>query len=275
MSPVPCALSPDMYFTLTSDEGLPIHGNLDAQPNPRALAVIVHGFKGYKDWGFFPWVAEALCSHHLAVCRFNMSRSGVGENFDAFDRLDLFRDDTYSVQLADLHAVVRFARDKVDAPLFLLGHSRGGGVALLAAPEIEDLCGVVTWNAIATADRWDDGAKAEWRRSGQMNIVNARTKQLMPMSTRILDDYEANRERLDILAAAARVEAPLLVVHGGKDESVPSEESERIAARARDASRVRIETATHTFNAIHPLVHVPRELSLAAEVTAHFIGVYA
>jgi hypothetical protein len=29
------------------------------------------------------------------------------------------------------------------------------------------------------------------------------------------------------------------------------------------------------FNAIHPLVHVPNELSLAAEVTAHFIGVYA
>ena len=98
-----------MQFTITSSEGLPIHGNLDAPSNPRALAVIVHGFKGYKDWGFFPWVAETLCNHHLAVCRFNMSRSGIGENFDAFDRLDLFRDDAYSVQLADLHAVVRFA----------------------------------------------------------------------------------------------------------------------------------------------------------------------
>ena len=39
-----------MRFTITSDEGLPIHGNLDAPSNPRALAVIVHGFKGYKDW---------------------------------------------------------------------------------------------------------------------------------------------------------------------------------------------------------------------------------
>jgi len=83
-----------MQFTIDSDEGLPIRGNLDAPPNPRALAVVVHGFKGYKDWGFFPWVAETLCDHHLAVCRFNMSRSGVGESLDAFDRLDLFRDDT-------------------------------------------------------------------------------------------------------------------------------------------------------------------------------------
>ena len=264
-----------MQFTITSDEGLPIRGNLDAPANPRALAVIVHGFKGYKDWGFFPWVAETLCHHNLAVCRFNMSRSGVGESLDAFDRLDLFRDDTYSVQLADLHKVVRYCRERVSAPLFLLGHSRGGGVALLAAPEIENLCGVATWNAIATADRWGDAEKVQWRREGQLNIVNSRTKQLMPMSTRILDDYEANRERLDILAAAERIEAPLLVVHGGRDESVPPSESEQIAERARDASRVKIETGTHTFNAIHPLVHVPQELGLAAEGTAHFIGVYA
>lgn len=264
-----------MHFTITSDEGLPIRGNLDAPPNPRALAVIVHGFKGYKDWGFFPFLAETLCHHHLAVCRFNMSRSGVGENLDAFDRLDLFRDDTYSVQLSDLHKVVRYCRERVSAPLFLLGHSRGGGVALLAAPEIEDLCGVATWNPIATADRWGDAEKVTWRREGQLNIVNARTKQLMPMSTRILDDYETNRERLDILAAVERLEAPILVVHGGRDESVPPSESEQIAERARDASRVKIETGTHTFNAIHPLVHVPRELGLAAEVTAHFIGVYA
>ena len=59
--------------------------------------------------------------------------------------------------------------------------------------------------------------------------------------------------------------------------------------RTRDASLARSAIAsdssggtlssrppcTHTFNAIHPLVHVPSELNLAAEVTAHFIGVYA
>src|ERR1043165_5224743 len=200
-----------MQFTIDSDEGLPIRGNLDATANPPALAVVVHGFKGYKDWGFFPWVAETLCNHNLAVCRFNMSRSGIGETLDAFDRLDLFRDDTYSVQLADLHKVVRYCRERVSAPLFLPGHSRGGGVALLAAPEIEDLCGVATWNPIATADRWGDAEKVAWRREGQLNIVNSRTKQLMPMSTRIPADYETTRAEHDGLAPAERREGPILV----------------------------------------------------------------
>src|SRR5712672_2386533 len=99
-----------MQFTILSDEGLPISGDLDAPPEAKALVVIVHGFKGFKDWGFFPWLAETLCNHRFAVCRFNMSRSGIDENPETFDRLDLFADDTYSGQIADLQKVVRYAQ---------------------------------------------------------------------------------------------------------------------------------------------------------------------
>ena len=34
-----------MQFTILSDEGLPIRGDLDIPPGAKALAVIVHGFK--------------------------------------------------------------------------------------------------------------------------------------------------------------------------------------------------------------------------------------
>ena len=47
-----------MQFTIESSEGLPIRGDLESTGGARALVVIVHGFKGFKDWGFFPWVAE-------------------------------------------------------------------------------------------------------------------------------------------------------------------------------------------------------------------------
>ena len=263
-----------MQFTIDSREGLPIRGDFDVPEDARALAVIVHGFKGFKDWGFFPWLAEFLSRERAAVCRFNMSRSGIGTNPDHFDRLDLFADDTYSVQIDDLLDVVLWCQARVDLPTFLVGHSRGGGVALLAAERVDNLSGVATWNAIARVDRWDAEAKARWRRDGYQDVINARTKQVMRMSTRMLDDYEEHRERLDILAAAVRLDVPLLVVHGGRDESVPPGESREIAAYARDAALVTIAGATHTFNAIHPLVHVPPELSLAAAVTARFVNVY-
>jgi uncharacterized protein len=260
-------------FQIESGEGLPIRGDVESPRSPRALVVIVHGFKGFKDWGFFPWLAEHLCNHGFAAARFNMSRSGIGDEPEEFGRLDLFADDTYSGQVADLVAVTRHLQ-KPNVPTFLLGHSRGGGVALLAASQLK-LKGVVTWSAIATADRWDEETKRKWRADGSFDVVNARTKQVMKMSPRILDDYEANASKLNILEAARSLTVPLLVVHGRRDESVPVEEATRIASQNRDASLLIIDNAGHTMNAIHPLVHVPRELVYAAEVSAHFVDVYA
>lgn len=263
-------------FEIPSSEGLPIAGNLDVPERARALVIVIHGFKGFKDWGFFPWLAQRLTQHHIAVCRFNMSRSGIGDDPESFDRLDLFEDDTYSTQLDDLRRVVAHAQQQFpNTPTFLLGHSRGGGIAILGASEVPHLSGVIAWSPIARVDRWDDATKQKWRSDGVREELNSRTKQVMRMSTRILDDYDANRERLDIAAAAEQLRVPLLVIHGRRDESVPFEEGTLLGARNPNSSVVLIDRASHTFNAIHPLVHVPFELVLAAEVSAHFVIVEA
>ncbi|HEX6639638.1 MAG TPA: alpha/beta fold hydrolase [Thermoanaerobaculia bacterium] len=263
-------------FTLSSSEDLPIRGDLDVPDKPRALVVLVHGFKGFKDWGFFPWLAERLTTHRLAVCRFNMSRSGIGDDPESFERLDLFERDTYSIQLADLRTAVRHAQQQVpDLPTILLGHSRGGGVSVLGAADVESLAAVIAWSPISRCDNWDAATRRDWQERGVTEVVNARTKQVMRMSRDILDDYEANRERLDIVHAAETLRVPLLVVHGARDESVPLQSGKLLAERADDASLLVIGSATHTFNAIHPLVHVPFELVLAAEASAHFAVVHA
>ena len=262
-------------FEIASREGLPIRGNIDAPASARAMVVVAHGFKGFKDWGFFPWLSQHLCNvHKIVVCRFNMSRSGIGDDPESFDRLDLFADDTYSQQIDDLVDVTRYAQARFrDVPVFLLGHSRGGGVALLASHQVEDLAGVITWSAISHADRWDASTKHQWRTNGYLDVVNARTQQVMRTSTRVLDDVE--RAGHDILQSASNLQAPLLVVHGERDESVPVDEGRAIASRVADSSLVLIGNASHTYNAIHPLVHVTPELTMATEITAHFIAAYA
>jgi uncharacterized protein len=263
-------------FSILSSEGLPLRGDFEAGERPRALVIVVHGFKGFKDWGFFPWLSQRLSQHRLVVCRFNMSRSGIGDDPESFDRLDLFEHDTYSTQLRDLATVVEHAQQQFpNLPTFLLGHSRGGGMALLGAADVPNLRGVVAWSPIARADRWDEATQRDWRTRGVLEVENARTRQIMRMSPVILDDFEANRERLDILRAAGSLNVPLLVVHGASDESVPLAEGKLIAERAPQSSIVVLQRASHTFNAIHPLIHVPFELVAAGEVSAHFINAWA
>lgn len=265
-------------FEIRSAEGLPIRGVLDLPPDPRGLVVIVHGFKGFKEWGFFPWVGSRFAACGVASARFDLSRSGIGERPGEFDRLDLFADDTWTREIADLERVLAWVAGVPELeglPLFLMGHSRGAGVAILGARAANGgVRGIVTWGGIARADRWSDEVKKEWRARGVLEVPNVRTGQVMRISTAVIDELEARRAELDLQAAVRQLECPLLVVHGGADETVPASEAEDLAGAAGNASLVVIRGATHTFGARHPFDAVPRELSLAMHATLGFVNAY-
>ena len=269
-----CELELSERFTIESMQGLPIRGIVQAPADPQSLVVLIHGFKGFMQWGFFPWLAEDLVSRGFAVCRFDFSRNGVGEAGEDFDELDLFADDTYSLELDDLSRVIAHLAERPvtgTLPVSLVGHSRGGAIALLGAASVENLASVVTWSSISALHRWDEATVSRWRSEGSIGFPNARTGQTMRVSTAILDDLERRAEALDLDAAIRRLPAPLLVIHGATDDTVPVSEAHRIAGSAPDVSTVILNDASHTYGAIHPLVHVPFELTMAANVTAAFI----
>lgn len=261
-------------FAVLSREGLPIRGVLERPARCRSLVVLSHGFKGFSEWGFFPWLAHELVERGHAVCRFNFSRNGVGESLEEFERLDLFADDTYSRQLSDLECVVEHLAsmpETADLPVILFGHSRGGAIAILGASRVRSCAAVVTWSAISNLRRWDEATIRAWRSRGYMEFPNARTGQLMRVSSAILDDLDTNRARLEVRAAAESLGVPILVVHGSGDETVPVDEARIIASAAPDSSLMILHDASHTFGAIHPLVHLPDDLRIAARVTGSFI----
>jgi pimeloyl-ACP methyl ester carboxylesterase len=251
-------------------------------PGPRPVVVVCHGFKGFMEWGFFPALAELLAGRGFVVVRFNFTGAGMRPGEDRVFDLDAFRRDTYSGELAELLEVLAAVAGDGDiaglkrsriapGPIGLLGHSRGGAIALLAAahPDWRDRIGaLVTWSAIAQVDRFTPEQKEAWRRDGELPVVNARTGQRLAMGLEILADVEENREALDLEAAAARRWAPWLIVHGGADESVPAAEGERLHAAAAEPRAIeRIAGAGHTFGAVHPFAGPTPQLIQALNVT--------
>jgi uncharacterized protein len=235
--------------------------------NPRPAVLIIHGFKGFKDWGMFPVVADRLARAGFTAASFNLSGSGVDDVGD-FSLPDKFARNTYSAELDDVSRMIAALRAGTPlgiAPppaLGLLGHSRGGGMAILAAARDPGIGALVTWAAIATIDRWSDEAKASWRRRGHLNVQNTRTGQVLPMGTAILDDIaEHARGALDILAAAGRIETPWLILHGEGDESVPVDDARMLAdGSGRSSTRLVLVPSGHTFGATHPLTGMPETL---------------
>jgi fermentation-respiration switch protein FrsA (DUF1100 family) len=133
---------------------------------------------------------------------------------------------------------------------------------------------LVTWAAISTVDRWPPGERQTWRAKGLLGVRNARTGQILPMYTDILDDVERHADALDIEAAASRLTVPWLLVHGSEDEAVGLAEGERLAAAARPevVRFLPIEGTGHTFGAAHPWQGAPPELERVENATLEFFA---
>jgi len=266
-------------FELTNRDGDPIRGEVfvSADGNSESAIVICHGFKGFKDWGSFPYVAEQLAERtgYPAII-FNFSGNGIGPDLLNFTELDKFERNTFTKELDDLEIIL----DSAEAGALpqigerysfgLMGHSRGGISVIVTAAEDPRVDSIVTWNAVSKLDRWSDEHKEEWRLKGRVEVLNARTSQAMPLGLGLLEDYEANADRLDLIQAASDLQQPHLIVHGTDDEAVSVREGERLyAASGKDSTRFeRIEGAGHTFGAVHPFLGTTEHLTTVIGLTA-------
>ena len=278
-------MSETVPFTLETESAV-LHGFVDLPDaaGERPAVVICHGFKGFMEWGFFPHLAALLAERGFVAVRFNLSGAGMLPGDELVTDVDAFRENTYSRELADLQAVLAAAGETI-APgrvdrrrVGLFGHSRGGGAALLAAasPHWRERVGaLVTWAAIADVDRFTPEQKEDWRRAGELPVVNARTGQELALGRALLDDVEERRAELDLLAAAAARRAPWLIVHGAEDESVPVEEAHRLAGRAGGEKELLvIPGANHTFGGRHPFAGPTPQLVQALNATQRWFRTY-
>ncbi len=257
----------DLWGTITQPE------KIEGPP-----VVMAHGFLGFKDWAFFPWLAQFFADAGLPVVRFNFSGSGMGPQIDGpFENLEAFQQDTISKQVEDLRAVIACviqgklkpdlkAQDKV----LLWGHSRGGAVCFLAAGNSPHIQGIATWATIARVNRYLYEAKQAWRKQGFNAVESSRTGQLLKSSVDFLEDAEKWGRQGDVPTYLYNLKIPVFLLHGSEDTSVSPDESESLAAVHPPAQLAILAGANHKFNTDHPFTRPPAVLVEAAERTVEF-----
>lgn len=255
---------------------------VDVRTTSRAAAqpavLVMHGFKGFKDYAFLSPIGERLARAGFTAVNLSVSGSGVDEHGE-FTQLDRFARNTYSREIGDIEVVLDALRagELGSAPpssIGMIGHSRGGGIALCVARETPTLAAVVTWAPISTIRRYSDAEVELWRKLGRIEVKNARTHQLLPMDYEIVEDALAHADRFDIRKAAAVLDRPWLLVHGIDDETVPVAEAQELAGLATDPrfeSRF-VPGAGHTFGARHPWAGPTRETEQLFDATVRFMS---
>jgi pimeloyl-ACP methyl ester carboxylesterase len=266
-------------FVLNLRRDLFIRGDVKVVPDDgvrKSVLLVCHGFKAFKDWGFFPYAASWFAERGYLVVSFNFSCNGVHER--DFDELDKFSLNTYSREQSDLAELLRQIKEGMlplshygdSKRIYVLGHSRGGGNGILFAAEHEEISALATWNGIASANLFDEAFEAESKRNGIAYTLNARTKQYMPIHYGFFQDLALNRERYDIPARLAELDIPVLLIQGDQDGERLLTGFQKLRQAAPKQQFVMIRGAGHTFGAIHPFAGTTDYLDAALDQTHAF-----
>lgn len=249
----------------------------------KPLVIFCHGYKGFKDWGAWPMVAETFANHGFFFIAFNFSHNGgTLENPIDFPDLEAFGQNNFIKELDDLETVIQWIKHHnlyKNAINFnaisLIGHSRGGGIVTIKASENQCINNVISWAGVSDyAARFPQGELLEmWKKEGVAYIENGRTKQQMPHFIQFYDNFIENKERLTIKRACKELNANHLIIHGTDDITVPLSEAEALHQWNPSSKLCIIDGASHTFNSQHPYndTILPEALQIAINKTINFI----
>ena len=250
----------------------------------KPLVIFCHGYKGFKDWGSWDLVAETFSNQNLFFVKFNFSHNGgTIDNPIDFPDLKAFSENNYTKELIDLDDILNLIlsenfthKNEIDiSNITLIGHSRGGGISIIKASEDQRITKLITWASVSDyGSRFGSSIEIiEWQENGVKYVLNGRTKQKMPHLYQFYEDFQINRERLNIKHSVKKLEIPFLIIHAKGDPSVTIKEADSLNSWNPKSVLFKIENSNHVFGASHPWEKdkLPENLKDVVERSIEFI----
>lgn len=278
-------ISRKQNIVLTGIHGRKFLADVFCKANGQKKPVIIfsHGFKGFKDWGAYTIVADKFAEVGFVFVKFNFSHNGTTPECPTeFVDLEAFGNDNLSIEMDDLGAVIDWicsphfpvSETETDvSEIYLMGHSRGGGISILKAKEDLRVKKICTWGSVNEFSKyWTNDELEKIKRDGVVYIGNARTKQMMPIKWQLYENYFANLSRLFVPDAVRALQVPLLIIHGTKDETIPVDAAIEMSKWNELAELLLIENGNHNFGGKHPWTEngLTDDLQLAVSAAVEF-----
>lgn len=272
---------------LTGSTGKPVLVDLYWEETLTNLPIVLfcHGFKGFKDWGHWEIIAKEFVQAGYCFVKFNFSHNGTTPDTPLdFSDLEAFGQNNYTKEKGDLQTVldwIQSSKDLDNLPLqksdiTLIGHSRGGPIALLGATLYPTVKRVVTWAGVHQLDyAWQkpDFDLPAWKDNGVYYVLNGRTKQQMPLYYQLYQDYQANKALFSTPNILKNLSIPYLIVHGTDDPAVSVDAAHFLHQNSTNSTLKLIKDGNHVFGGRHPFEasELPQKSKQLVAETIRFI----
>ena len=278
IEPKPFLIFNDRNFKINGDYYLPI---LDNEKLKSSAVFILHGFKGYKDWGFFPHISETLSKNGFISIPFNFSLNGRVNDKNQLN-IDEFASNTISQEINDLKSTIEsFINGNIipnnhleeiwNGDIYLLGHSLGAAVALLSFKDVKLIKKIVLLAPISRVDRYTDRQKELWKNNGKLEFFDTKLNLELKLNYSFLEDIEKNKFILkDILET---LPLPTLLIHGKQDLTANIKEALNIidwASNSKNLSQYLIDNTGHTFGVENPFTGSTKALDNVIDESLKF-----
>lgn len=259
----------------------PLHTDLRTRRpgESRPAIVVLHGFLGYKRWGFFPWLSERLADEGFHVLTLSFGLCGVDEETGRIVRPGEFAANTVSAEVDDCRRAIAFVESGgLPEPVRpgktgIVGHSRGGAVAMIVAAERPGVGALVTWATPSKLDRYTERRKRKWREEGALVFRDPRADGLLTLPWSYYEDIARNWLEPTLPERAAALGQPQLLVHGMNDATVTLSETKALLDGGKRGT-IELEIVPgcgHAFGVTHPMRRPPAPLERAAGLTGRWL----
>ncbi len=245
------------------------------------VVIFCHGYKGFKDWGCWNLVAKTFAENGFHFLKFNFSHNGVASHdLLEFSNLEAFGNNNYTKELTDLEKVISWVNSKESdeivgevSSIYLIGHSRGGGIVSLAAAHNRMVEKAVVWASVYDLTTRLPKNEEEWKEKGVIYQLNGRTNQEMPLFYQFYENTKLNKKKLSIAEQGKKINIPFCIIHGMEDKAVSYEEAAQLHEVIPTSELILMEHTGHTFGSSHPWneVYLPKELRQVVEETIRFL----
>jgi pimeloyl-ACP methyl ester carboxylesterase len=257
-----------LHFTLPIENDLPgltVRGKIllpeASDPSLRGTVLIIPGFLGYTEWGFYPSLAKILAGRDYVVISFNHSTGGTGENGKPYSGLANLKNTTIERDISDVARIFKALKeneipglpDLSKLPVIPVGHSKGGAIGILASSGEPSVAALVSVNGTSDLLRIPKEKIYEIIERGYQEKTLPGTKITIRVTNEYWKQLIENPGRYDVFHVLKSLTKKILFVQGILDDKIPVSEAKAMYEAAPPGSELLLfEGVDHNLGYISP-----------------------